>query len=84
MRSVVLSKSAHKFLAGLDRGLRERILDKIDRLASDPQALAGQIKPLKGAAGMFRLRVGGYRVIFTEDGVVVLILKIGHRREVYR
>lgn len=84
MRSVVLSKSAHKFLAGLDSGLRDRILDKIDLLASNPKALIEQIKPLKGSAGMFRLRVGDYRVIFTEEGVVVLIVKIGHRREVYR
>jgi mRNA interferase RelE/StbE len=48
----------------------------------NPSALRNQIKPLKGVKAL-RLRVGDYRVIFTEEGVILLILKIGHRRDIY-
>ena len=55
---------------------------KIDQLATDPESLVNNVKRLQGRPG-FRLRVGDYRVIFTEDGTVLDVLAIGHRREVY-
>ena len=48
----------------------------------NPSALANQIKPLKGVRAL-RLRVGDYRVIFTDEGMIPMILKVGHRRDVY-
>jgi mRNA interferase RelE/StbE len=58
--------------------LRERIAD-----LSDPKAFG---KPLrKNLAGLWRYRVGNYRLIcrIEDERVVVLVLKVGHRREVY-
>ncbi|MGC4933038.1 type II toxin-antitoxin system RelE family toxin [Gordonia sp. DT30] len=60
------------------------MLDAIDSLASDPRP-SGCIQ-LKGGGGEFRIRVGDYRIIYDiqDDELVVLVLRLGHRREVYR
>ncbi len=60
----------------------ELVRAKIDQLAADPDLLANNVKRLPGRPG-FRLRVGDYRVIFTEDGTVLDVLAIGHHREIY-
>lgn len=42
-------------------------------------------KALKGFAGLYRLRVGDYRIIYcvNENELVILVIKVGHRREIY-
>ncbi len=55
---------------------------KIVELAANPKALSNQVKALKGAKAL-RLQVGDYRVIFTEDGVILTILRVGHRGGIY-
>ena len=70
-----------QFLA-LSIEVQDRIEAKIDQLALNPSALKNQIKPLKGVKAL-RLLVGDYRVIFTDDGVILMILKVGHRRDIY-
>jgi mRNA interferase RelE/StbE len=44
------------------------------------------VKHLSGPDGLLRVRVGDYRIIYwvIDDRLVVLIIRIGHRREVYR
>ncbi|MGW7295515.1 type II toxin-antitoxin system RelE family toxin [Streptomyces xiamenensis] len=44
------------------------------------------IKKLSGHEGLYRLRVGAYRVAYSVDNgeLVILVVKVGHRREVYR
>jgi len=75
--------SAEQELAALDRPVRERVSRQIASLATNPRP-AG-IKMLKGRKGFLRLRVGDYRVIYQveDDRLVVLAVKIGHRRDVY-
>ena len=74
-------------LKRLDSSVQRKILDALrKRLTLDPKAYG---KPLQGElAGLWRLRVGDYRVIYriVENRVEVLVLKIGIRRdfEVYR
>lgn len=59
-----------------------RILKKIDRTLADE---GGAGDPLKGEfAGLFRLRVGDYRVIYARTADSYLVLRIGHRSDVYR
>ena len=79
---VTYTKTALKQLSGIARKQAQLILAKVDQYAADPASLANQVKKLKGA-NMLRLRVGSYRVIFTEDGLVVMVLKIGHRSGIY-
>jgi mRNA interferase RelE/StbE len=56
---------------------------KLAQLATDPTSLANQIKRLQGARSL-RLRVGDYRIIFTDDGLILEILKVGSRGSIYR
>jgi mRNA interferase RelE/StbE len=67
----------------MDSTWARRIATKIEHYASDPISLSNQVKQL-AREPILRLRVGDYRVLFTEDGVVLQVLKIGHRRDVYR
>lgn len=79
---VVFTSTASKQLSGIVRKTAQLILSKINQYAADPASLANQVRKLKGSMYL-RLRVGNYRVIFTEDGVVLTVLKIGHRRDIY-
>ena len=66
----------------LDRAVALRVLGKIERALAD-QGGAGE--PLSGEfAGLFRIRVGDYRVIYARTAVGYLVLRVGHRRDVYR
>ncbi len=66
----------------LDPPVALRVLTKIERSLVSGGA-AGE--PLSGEfAGLFRLRVGDYRVIYARTDEGYLVLRIGHRREVYR
>jgi mRNA interferase RelE/StbE len=76
--------SAAKAIRKLDKPTARRLLDAIGALARDPHP-PGCIQ-LKGGDGEFRIRVGDYRVVYDvqDDELVVLVLRVGHRREVYR
>jgi mRNA interferase RelE/StbE len=79
--SVSYKKSVRKDLASLPKAEARRVLDKIEReLTVRPDSCPS----LKGQfAGLRRLRVGSYRVIFVVQEQDVLVLRIGHRRDVY-
>ena len=79
--SITYKKSVGKDLANLDKHEARRILDKIEK---DLSVRADSYPLLKGPfAGLRKLRVGDYRIIFAVLGQDVLILRIGHRRDVY-
>jgi len=82
--AIQIEGKARKEFRRLDAQMRARILDALDALASDPVSAPG-VKALKGRDA-YRLRVGDYRVIYEIDGdeLVVLVLRVAHRREVYR
>ena len=63
---------------------RRRIVELIQSLATDPRPPA--CKKLAGRDGAFRVRAGDYRVVYTVNDreIVVEVVKIGHRREIYR
>ena len=80
---LLIKLSAAKELEALPRNDRRRVAIKIQHLASEPrpagtEKLSGQEK--------YRLRQGNYRVLYSVDDarLVVTIVKIGHRRDVYR
>ncbi len=81
------TKSARNQLKKLDKPVAGRILDFMDnRVAKheDPRALG---KALTGALGaLWRYRIGDYRIIceIQHSTVRILVLRIGHRSEVYR
>jgi mRNA interferase RelE/StbE len=84
---VEVAPRAVRTLAGLDRAARTRVrrfLSERLETEADPRHLG---RPLSGPlAGLWRYRVGDYRLIcrIEDRRCVVLVLEIGHRREVYR
>ncbi len=81
--SVRIKRSATRELAQIARRDRERLVYAIDRLGEQPHV--GY--PLKGdLQGLRRIRVGDYRVVYEvlDDELVVLVVRIAHRREAYR
>ncbi|MBN2049293.1 MAG: type II toxin-antitoxin system RelE/ParE family toxin [Spirochaetales bacterium] len=80
--NITFKKSVAKDLKKVEKSEVVRILKKIE---TELPSKAGQVPELKGQfAGLRRLRVGDYRIIFTILGDSVLILRIQHRKEVYR
>ena len=82
-RRVEFSRQAAKTLMRIDRATAIRIRAKLAQLAEDPASLANNIVPMKGGDGLSRLRVGDWRVIFTETLVIVSVVRIGPRGGVY-
>ncbi len=83
LMEIVFSRDAVKALDAIHRVERARIVEKLEAYAADPRSMPRQVKRLKGDP-LLRLRVGDYRILFTEDGIVLTVVRIGHRREVYR
>ena len=81
---VVLSPKAEKQLDELPTPLRRRITEAIEGLESKPRPHG--VKKLTGAENLWRIRVGDYRIVYTieDDRLIVLVVKIGHRRKIYR
>ena len=81
--SIRIKKSAAGELKRLDRPDRNRIVAAIDRLAETPH-LGAALKG--GLRGLRRLRVGDHRVVYEvrDDELIVLVVRIAHRRDVYR
>jgi mRNA interferase RelE/StbE len=79
-----ITGSAEKQLARLPHADRVRVARKIVELASVPRPPG--CRQLRGQQDVYRIRVGVYRVIYSieERRIVVVVLKIGHRKDVYR
>jgi len=80
--SITYKRSVEKDISKLGKPEAKRILDKIEKELS---ARADNYPLLKGEfAGLRKFRVGDYRIIFAILEQKVLILRIGHRRDIYK
>jgi mRNA interferase RelE/StbE len=75
MKTIILTPSAAKDFDDLPREGRDQVEAGLHRYAVTGQ---GDVKPLQGRDG-YRLRIGGYRVIFDEDAATILAIYIGRR-----
>jgi mRNA interferase RelE/StbE len=82
---VVFKKGAFKELQDLPKRIQQKILDAVQLLSLNPYTELLQIKKMKGADSLYRVRVQDYRVIYTIENhlLKIAIIKIGHRKEVY-
>jgi mRNA interferase RelE/StbE len=82
--SIDVDQRAQRELARLSREVQVRIARRIDALTSDPWPHG--VERLTGARELYRVRVGDYRVIYTVSIPlrIVVIVRVGHRRDVYR
>lgn len=81
---IAISATAERQLRKISREDAIRILRSISLLAVDPRP-AG-CRKMSGYEDIYRIRIGNYRVIYEIDGkrIVIVILKIGHRKDIYR
>ena len=82
MHEVILKKPAKKFLRKLDNSEQKRIINKLKELKQNPRLG----KPLIGKlSGLWSLRIGKYRALYqiVENELIIFILNIGHRKNIY-
>ncbi len=80
------TKSAIKNLKALDKPVRSMVLNWIEKNLIDCSNPRQHGKPLVGNhSGKWRYRIGDYRIIadILDDKIVILVLNVGHRREIY-
>ncbi len=79
-------KSAQKEFDRLATKLQVKTAEALSLLAQNPFSELLKVKKLKGADNLYRIRLGDYRVIYEirNEQLIVLVIKIGHRREIYR
>ena len=82
-RRVEYHPKAVKILRRIDQATADRIRLKVRQLAEDPDSLANNVTAMQGEPGLMRLRVGDWRVVYTENLVVLLVVRIGPRGGIY-
>jgi len=82
MYEIIFSSKALGQLESLDKSIRERILATLQRLRFRPETF---VKRLAGQSS-YSLRVGDYRIIMdiNRGKLLILVIKVGHRRNVYK
>ena len=82
---IELSNKAEKNLKKLQKDIQKKVIKKIDGLATNPHP-SGSKKLSTNEENIYRIREGDYRILYTikNQKLLILILVIGHRREIYR
>jgi mRNA interferase RelE/StbE len=81
---IIFTHSAFRQLKKLDKKIQKRIIKKLKFFASQKNPLQFA-EPLRDRRfGQFRFRIGDYRVIFDVERGKIIILKVGHRKDIYR
>ncbi len=81
---IEFARDAIKALEDLDKKIQRRVWEAIGELKLEPRPQG--CEKLAGKEDRYRIRVGHYRVIYTiqDKQLIILVVKIGHRRDVYR
>ena len=82
---VIIKPAVSRYLRKLDKDLQQLIVDSIDSLSDNPRP--DGCKKLKGETDLYRVRIAGiYRAVYEikDKQLVVTVIKVGHRRDVYR
>jgi mRNA interferase RelE/StbE len=81
---LIIKPSAERSLDRLPRPVRERIVNSMRKLRNEPRPAAAL--KLQGEDNLYRLRVGSYRVVYEihDNVLLVLVLRVAHRKDVYR
>ncbi|MDP2637947.1 MAG: type II toxin-antitoxin system RelE/ParE family toxin [Candidatus Levybacteria bacterium] len=79
---LLYTKSAAKDIQKLDTVVRKRLKSKLETYAKNPLFYAKKLTD--SSLGTYRWRIGNYRIIFDIDINTIVILRVRHRREIYR
>lgn len=80
--SILYAKTAAKEIQKLDNVTKKRLRKKLEEYSKAPLAYAKKLTDSK--IGTYRWRIGNYRVVFDIKHQNIMILRVGHRREIYR
>jgi mRNA interferase RelE/StbE len=82
--TVQLAPAAQRQLQSLPKQFQRQITSRLLRLETAPRP--DGVKKLEGEKDLYRLRIGDYRIIYAirDRELIVLVVKVGHRREIYR
>jgi mRNA interferase RelE/StbE len=81
---IVMTAEARRNMLALPKDIVRRVDACILALAEKPRP--PRTKKLKGTGDLWRVRVGDYRIVYQieDDRLLIVVIRIGHRREVYR
>ena len=82
MYTLLYTKTAVKDIEKLDKVAKKRLKKKLEEYQKDPIKYAKKLTDPR--LGTYRWRIGNYRIVFDIDKQNIIILRIGHRREIYR
>ena len=82
-KKIIITRKAEKDLNKLPANIKNKITQKIITLSKNPNALVNNITKLVGEKDLYRLRVGNYRVIYTDTLAILYIEKIKPRGKAY-
>ena len=84
MYEVELTARVAKQFRKYDSALQKRLVKALEKLGQNPYDAGA--KKLSGAEDVYRIRVGDYRIVYCveDDKLLIVVVKLGHRREVYR
>ena len=82
--TVIISRASQKVINRLDGDMHARIIRKLETIEDNPRPMG--IEKLTGPDNLYRVRVGDWRIVYAiqDRNLVVLVVKVAHRREVYR
>jgi len=83
---VLFQRSAFKEYGALPKRVRVRVDQVLEILSINPLSEVLRFKKLRGKDNHYRVRVGDYRIIYSpqQDVLIVRVIRIGHRKDVYR
>ncbi|MDA1301332.1 MAG: type II toxin-antitoxin system RelE/ParE family toxin [Proteobacteria bacterium] len=81
---IEVSSTAEKQLRKLSQKDQISVLKRIQGLSSEPRP--NHSRKLRGQTNVYRIRVGNYRILYSieDKRLIIIVLKLGHRRDVYR
>jgi len=79
---IVYTRRAVRDISGLPRQVKDRIKRTLERYSANPLSYARKMADT--VLGTYRFRIGDYRIIFDIEDNEIVILRVGHRIEIYR
>lgn len=84
MYELIIKPAVEKQMDRLPAKVRQRVVGALEELRDNPRP-SGCVK-LQGEDDLWRIRVGQYRVVYTiqDDALIVLVVRVAHRKDIYR
>ena len=82
--ALLIPHRVFKQLPAMRKAEARRLLERLEKIADAPEKLHPNVVPLAGEPGVFRVRQGNWRAVFSMDEGDVIVDRVAHRREVYR